>query len=214
MRRRNDLPGRIVQQACWSWPVLLLSQVGSVLTMQTYPWHSEWCCRHFRDDLPLFQRLVLGASTVPTELSDDLLQCLVLGTPDWTRYPRLVVLHRGACPVHQQGVCLRGRLVPVRHQDGQRGPETSDHQVLHGRHKASPHGRRVRGSIPAHPTSASLRASWCKAVSGEEGATGREHLPITPPLLRRIKAVWDSQADDDPDIAMLWAAAVWPFSAS
>ena len=46
-----------------------------------------------------------------------------------------------------------------------------------------------------------------KRSEGEEGATGRELLPITPPLLRRIKAVWDS----DLDIAMLWAACCLAF---
>ena len=46
-----------------------------------------------------------------------------------------------------------------------------------------------------------------KRSEGEEGATGRERLPITPPLLRRIKAVWDS----DLDIAMLWAACCLTF---
>ena len=49
-----------------------------------------------------------------------------------------------------------------------------------------------------------------KRSQGEEGATGRERLPITPPLLRRIKAVWDPQAND-PDIAMLWAACFLAF---
>ena len=49
-----------------------------------------------------------------------------------------------------------------------------------------------------------------KRSQGEEGATGRERLPITPPLLRRIKAVWDSQ-DNDPDIPMLLAACCLAF---
>jgi len=38
-----------------------------------------------KDNLHLFQRLMPGASAVPAELSDNLLQCLVLGTPDWTK---------------------------------------------------------------------------------------------------------------------------------
>ena len=33
----------------------------------------------------------------------------------------------------------------------------------------------------------------------------RERLPITPPLLRKIKSVWDGQVQDY-DIVMLWAA--------
>ena len=59
--------------------------------------------------------------------------------------------------------------MPVCHQDGQRGPETSDYQVQHGRHQAPPRGRRVRRSVPTHPTSASLYASWFKVVSGGGG---------------------------------------------
>ena len=46
-----------------------------------------------------------------------------------------------------------------------------------------------------------------KRSEGEDGATGRECLPITSPLLRQIKAVWDS----DLDIAMLWAACCLAF---
>ena len=37
-----------------------------------------------RNALPSFQRLVPGASEVPTVLPNDLLECLVWGTPDWT----------------------------------------------------------------------------------------------------------------------------------
>ena len=79
--------------------------------------------------------------------------------------------------------------------DGQRGPETLDHQVLHGRHQALPRGRRVRGSVP---TNLHYVLRGVKRSEGDD----RERLPITPPLLRRIKAVWDS----DLDIAILWAA--------
>jgi len=49
-----------------------------------------------------------------------------------------------------------------------------------------------------------------KRSQEEEGATGKERLPITPLMLRQIQAVWDSQADD-PDIAMLWAACCLAF---
>ena len=49
-----------------------------------------------------------------------------------------------------------------------------------------------------------------KRSEGEEGATGRERLPITPPLLQRIKAVWDS----DLDMPCFGRPAVWHFSAS
>ena len=111
-------------------------------------WGESLLCRHIpgtqngaadalsRDNLPLFQKLVPEASAVPAELPDNLLQCLVLGTPDWTRvdigYPYFV---KGL--VHKQGVCLWpaaihhllhlsraaggaywGALVSVCHQDG------------------------------------------------------------------------------------------------
>jgi len=37
-----------------------------------------------------------------------------------------------------------------------------------------------------------------KRSQGAEGASSRNRLPITPPLLHRIEAVWDHRADD-PD---------------
>ena len=82
-----------------------------------------------------------------------------------------------------------------------------DHQVLHGRHQALPRGRRVR--IPTLPR-LHYMLRGVKRSEVEEGATGRECLPITPPLLRRIKAVWDSQAND-LDIAILWVACCLEF---
>ncbi len=45
---------------------------------------------------------------------------------------------------------------------------------------------------------------------GEEGGDSRERLPITPPLLHRIKAIWECQASD-PDTVMLWAACCLAF---
>ena len=38
-----------------------------------------------RGDVPSFQRLVPGADKAPTVIPDNLLQCLVLGTPDRTK---------------------------------------------------------------------------------------------------------------------------------
>jgi len=50
-----------------------------------------------------------------------------------------------------------------------------------------------------------------KRSQGVEGASSRERLFITPPLLlHRIKAVWDHRADD-PDYTMLWAARCLAF---
>ena len=49
-----------------------------------------------------------------------------------------------------------------------------------------------------------------KRSQGEAGISGRERLPITPPLLRRIKAVWNLRASD-PDHVMLWAACCLAF---
>ena len=59
-------------------------------------WEVSLVCRHIpgiqnsavdalsRNALPSFQRMVPGASEVPTALPDVLLECLVQGTPDWT----------------------------------------------------------------------------------------------------------------------------------
>lgn len=49
-----------------------------------------------------------------------------------------------------------------------------------------------------------------KRSQGGDNPSGRERLPITPHLLRRIKAVWDVQASN-PDFMMLWAACCIAF---
>ncbi len=50
-----------------------------------------------------------------------------------------------------------------------------------------------------------------KRSQGGENPTGRERLPITPHLLRRIKAVWDGQATNPDLVMMLWADCCLPF---
>ena len=49
-----------------------------------------------------------------------------------------------------------------------------------------------------------------KKTESERGGGSRERLPITPHVLRQIKAVWSAKATD-PDIVMLWAAACTGF---
>ena len=53
-----------------------------------------------------------------------------------------------------------------------------------------------------------------KGVKREEarrGSDGRVRLPITPNILRQIKATWESGNSQDPDIVMLWAASCLEF---
>lgn len=61
--------------------------------------------------------------------------------------------------------------------------------------------------------------SWAKlhyvlrGVKRSQGAAGlekRERLPITPPILRKIRSVWDGRAGEH-DIVMLWAACCLAF---
>ena len=49
-----------------------------------------------------------------------------------------------------------------------------------------------------------------KRTEAEKGVERRERLPITPCILRQIKAVWDLSASD-PDVVMLWAACCLGF---
>ena len=49
-----------------------------------------------------------------------------------------------------------------------------------------------------------------KKVEAEKGVDRRERLPITPHILRRIKAMWEPSASD-PDVVMLWAACCLGF---
>ena len=60
-------------------------------------------------------------------------------------------------------------------------------------------------------------SSWCKlhyvliGVKQSQGeAEKRERLPITPPLLRKIKSMWDNQAENY-DTIMLWVACCLAF---
>ena len=71
-------------------------------------WGVSSVCRHIpgvqngaadalpRDDLPSFQRLVPQADRTPTVLPDNLLQSLVLGTPDWTRVDWIALFGRSS----------------------------------------------------------------------------------------------------------------------
>ena len=49
-----------------------------------------------------------------------------------------------------------------------------------------------------------------KREEASRGSGSRERLPISPSILRRIKAVWEGNGHD-PDITMLWAAACLGF---
>lgn len=49
-----------------------------------------------------------------------------------------------------------------------------------------------------------------KRSQGEGGDPSRVRLPITPPLLRQIKAAWECKSSD-PDYVMLWAACCLAF---
>lgn len=49
-----------------------------------------------------------------------------------------------------------------------------------------------------------------KRCESEKGQGKRERLPISPHLLRQMKAVWEPRARD-PDVAMLWAACCLGF---
>lgn len=61
---------------------------------------------------------------------------------------------------------------------------------------------------PLHRLEYTLRGiKRCEAEAGEKS---RERLPISPTILRKIKAVWEPMANN-PDIAMLWAACCLGF---
>ncbi len=69
-------------------------------------WGISLVCRHIsgslngaadalsRNAFPSFQRLVPGTSMMPTVIPDNLLQCLVLGTPDWTKVDWIALFGR------------------------------------------------------------------------------------------------------------------------
>ena len=61
---------------------------------------------------------------------------------------------------------------------------------------------------PLHRLHYTLRG--VKRCEGERGETSRERLPISPEILRKIKAVWD-QGTPGPDQIMLWAACCLAF---
>lgn len=50
-----------------------------------------------------------------------------------------------------------------------------------------------------------------KREEASRGVNGRERLPISPSILRQIKAIWEVHRGQDPDIVMLWAAACLGF---
>ena len=50
-----------------------------------------------------------------------------------------------------------------------------------------------------------MEGEGIKRTEAEKGQSRRVWLPITPQILRALKRVWDSRADD-PDVVMVWAA--------
>lgn len=62
--------------------------------------------------------------------------------------------------------------------------------------------------IPLHRLHYTLRG--VKREEASRGVNTRERLPITPGVLRQIKAIWEPKSLD-PDIVMLWAAACLGF---
>ena len=63
--------------------------------------------------------------------------------------------------------------------------------------------------IPAPNYTAMHKLSQLKKGVAREYTKGHSpsvRLPITPPILRQVRALWSSQAND-PDTIMLWAAA-------
>ena len=61
---------------------------------------------------------------------------------------------------------------------------------------------------PLHRLHYTLRG--VRRLEGEKGVVGRERLPISPNILRRIKKVWD-QGTPGQDEVMLWAACCLAF---
>ncbi len=51
-----------------------------------------------------------------------------------------------------------------------------------------------------------------KKNEAKQGLGGREHLPITPSILRQLKAVW-AHSGADPDTKLIWAACCLCFFA-
>ena len=52
--------------------------------------------------------------------------------------------------------------------------------------------------------------SGIKRCEAEKSTEKRQRLPITPPLLRKIKEVWNKESSN-PDVKMLWAACCLGF---
>ncbi len=67
-----------------------------------------------------------------------------------------------------------------------------------------------RRVLRTHSCQLSLTLKGVKRAEVGGGDPRREHLPIAPPLLCQMKAVWDLQASN-PDHVMLWAACCLAF---
>ena len=65
---------------------------------------------------------------------------------------------------------------------------------------------------PFHPTLHRLQYTLrgVKRCEAQGGSSRRERLPVTPSILRKVKAVWDHKSSD-PDFIMLWAACCLGF---
>ena len=64
-----------------------------------------------------------------------------------------------------------------------------------------------RAEDPFHPSRLQLEyvLSGIKRVEAKRSANGKQRLPISPNILRKVKAMWEGPTSD-PDTVMLWAA--------
>ena len=209
-------------------------------------WGVSMVCRHISGaqngaadalscgDVPSFQRLVPGADKAPTVIPDNLLQCLVLGTPDWTKVDWIALfghssLRAWPSPLNKVYSSGQRRYLSFCASAGLRAVPAVEEVLCKFAAKLASEGlkhRTIKSYMagirhlhieeglgdPFQPALPRLHyvLRGVKHSQGEEGTTSRERLPITPTLLHQIKAVWDHQ-ESDPDYKMLWSACCLAF---
>ena len=181
--------------------------------------------------LSSFQLLMPGASKVPTELPDSMLDCLVTRL-DKRGLGQLVCSYfvRGlADSTHRVYSCGQKRFLQFCAAAGLLAAPASEEVLCMFVAKLAAEGLKHRSiktymawvrhlhieeglGDPFMPVFTRFHyvLRGVKRAQGEAGAGRRERLPITPPILRKIRGVW-GRAPDDPDHIMLWAACCLAF---
>ena len=173
-----------------------------------------------------FLSQVPSTRRAPSQIPPGLLQVLVQKQPDWTSRSwttLLEILYEGTSRLHTESLQVQPESFSGLLQAGNyKAVPASETVLCHfvsylAEQKLKHRTIKVYLSVvhfhipegagdPFHPSLDCLQYMLCeiKRVEAYSRSAGRERLPISPDILRNVKAVWEASGSGS-DIVMLWA---------